>query len=318
MQQATHVGNCITAPAAALRTWLAPICEQTRVPFFSRVQVSAGDTLLLPSGCLYASAAPCDCILAGGHFWHPFSLHAPLRVFELQEALGQKPAVKLPGMQPLFWSVLLHYARYLRQFAGLPLMRQAPAAAGPKHSGNAETSLLARSSAKRKAPDGPRTTTSMDDFTSPPMKQPRQETAQTEGLAGRAAPAPTPWAAAAASGDAAAGARRPSQTPSAQPQPQGQPPPRQASHRPARSEMSAGAPSASGRPKRAAAAGVERLLDRLLASPEGSGDFTGRDACAKERVYDSTQGQVRCVPNACILYLASMHCVWCMARPSQC
>lgn len=224
-----------------------------------RAQLNAGDGLLLPCGTLHALAAPEDAILLAGRFWHPYSLHTPVRIWELQEQLGQKPAAQLPGFRALFWCALLHYAKQLRQFAGLPLLKAIRHEAVPRLSENEDSSLM-RSSQKRKAADGQQQH-AIDDYTSPLLKRARNtahpaanknsiRAAQTASMADATCSNPTLRADELA---AAAEARR-SAVPAAR-------------ARPATSEQFS-TQSFSCRPRRAAAAGVGRLVGLLVEDDE--------------------------------------------------
>lgn len=86
------------ASPAQARTFLGASLAGTQ-----RVELAAGDTLLIPSGWPHAVATPADAIALGGNFLTPLALPTALRVADVEERLGVEAAARFPAWHALLW-----------------------------------------------------------------------------------------------------------------------------------------------------------------------------------------------------------------------
>ena len=86
------------ASPAQARTFLGASLAGTQ-----RVELAAGDTLLIPSGWPHAVATPADAIALGGNFLTPLALPTALRVADVEDRLGVEAAARFPAWHALLW-----------------------------------------------------------------------------------------------------------------------------------------------------------------------------------------------------------------------
>ncbi|KDN44758.1 Clavaminate synthase-like protein [Tilletiaria anomala UBC 951] len=89
--------------------WLGKNLEQ-----LTRVDVFAGDTLLIPSGWIHAVYTPLDTLVVGGNFLHDLGAAMQLRLVEIEnQSLVQRKA-KFPHLKRLLWYVAHNWTGRLK------------------------------------------------------------------------------------------------------------------------------------------------------------------------------------------------------------
>lgn len=102
-----------------------------------RVEVAAGDTLLLPAGWAHAVATPVDCLAFGGELYHCGGLEAHLQAWRVQQLLGVRPWPRFPLFKQLMWRTAQHYASALAT-AARTCERQRSGGDSPSSEGSSE------------------------------------------------------------------------------------------------------------------------------------------------------------------------------------
>ena len=74
-----------------------------------RVDLSEGDTMLIPSGWIHAVWTPEDSLVIGGNFLTRMSFGMQLRVAQVEKATGVARKFRYPHFQKLHWYVALRY-----------------------------------------------------------------------------------------------------------------------------------------------------------------------------------------------------------------
>ena len=81
-----------------------------------RIELSAGDTLIIPGGWIHAVLTPRDSVVFGGNFLHGGStaVNTMLRVARLEDALGVPQEARFPLYRPMLWYATMRYADALQ------------------------------------------------------------------------------------------------------------------------------------------------------------------------------------------------------------
>ena len=81
-----------------------------------RIELSAGDTLIIPGGWIHAVLTPRDSVVFGGNFLHGGStaVNTMLRVARLEDALGVPAEARFPLYRPMLWYATMRYADALQ------------------------------------------------------------------------------------------------------------------------------------------------------------------------------------------------------------
>lgn len=74
-----------------------------------RVDLSEGDTMLIPSGWIHAVWTPEDSLVIGGNYLTRMSFGMQLRVAQVEKATGVARKFRYPHFQKLHWYTALHY-----------------------------------------------------------------------------------------------------------------------------------------------------------------------------------------------------------------
>ncbi|GAB4819180.1 hypothetical protein N2152v2_006226 [Parachlorella kessleri] len=124
VQQLSVAGTPLEAfiqPPTAVRAadllshvFLAPHCEGV-----VRVDLKAGDTLVIPPGWIHAAASTGPSVMVAGNFLLRDSLAVHLEAWRLEEHLGLHPRARYPLFKQLMWYTAAHYAHSLQTIAGL-------------------------------------------------------------------------------------------------------------------------------------------------------------------------------------------------------
>lgn len=100
-----------------------------------RVDLSEGDTMLIPAGWIHAVWTPEDSLVIGGNFLTRLNFGMQLRVAQVEKATGVARKFRYPHFQKLHWYTALHYLdndplpRNVKDLlhAGVTFVRQQPA-----------------------------------------------------------------------------------------------------------------------------------------------------------------------------------------------
>ena len=69
-------------------------------------ELNQGQTMLIPGGWPHAVYTPCDSLVVGGNFLHPFNMRMQLEVWRLENALGVPAKCRFPYFRTLMWHVV--------------------------------------------------------------------------------------------------------------------------------------------------------------------------------------------------------------------
>ncbi|XP_040215239.1 lysine-specific demethylase PHF2 isoform X4 [Rana temporaria] len=71
--------------------------------------VKQGQTLFIPSGWIYATLTPMDCLAFSGHFLHSLSVEMQMRAYEVEKRLKIVSLTQFPNYETACWYVGRHY-----------------------------------------------------------------------------------------------------------------------------------------------------------------------------------------------------------------
>ena len=74
-----------------------------------RVDLSEGDTMLIPAGWIHAVWTPEDSLVIGGNFLTPMHYPLQIRVAQIEKATNVARKFRYPNFQKLLWYAALHY-----------------------------------------------------------------------------------------------------------------------------------------------------------------------------------------------------------------
>ncbi|KAM9325897.1 lysine-specific demethylase PHF2 [Gastrophryne carolinensis] len=86
--------------------------------------VKQGQTLFIPSGWIYATLTPMDCLAFSGHFLHSLSVEMQMRAYEVEKRLKIISLTQFPNYETACWYVGRHY---LEKFKALHKAGKQPA-----------------------------------------------------------------------------------------------------------------------------------------------------------------------------------------------
>ncbi|XP_014807014.1 PREDICTED: lysine-specific demethylase PHF2 [Calidris pugnax] len=87
--------------------------------------VKQGQTLFIPSGWIYATLTPVDCLAFAGHFLHSLSVEMQMRAYEVERRLKIVSLTQFPNFETACWYMGKHL---LETFKGLHKVGQQPPA----------------------------------------------------------------------------------------------------------------------------------------------------------------------------------------------
>uniref|UniRef100_A0A8C3U2T7 Lysine-specific demethylase PHF2 n=1 Tax=Catharus ustulatus TaxID=91951 RepID=A0A8C3U2T7_CATUS len=87
--------------------------------------VKQGQTLFIPSGWIYATLTPVDCLAFAGHFLHSLSMEMQMRAYEVERRLKIVSLTQFPNFETACWYMGKHL---LEKFKGLHKAGQQPPA----------------------------------------------------------------------------------------------------------------------------------------------------------------------------------------------
>ncbi|KAJ7543485.1 hypothetical protein O6H91_09G040100 [Diphasiastrum complanatum] len=83
-----------------------------------KVELTAGDTLLLPGGWPHCVVTPIDSLVIGGNFLTGSNLSLQLEVWQMEERLRVRAKFRFPLYRQLMWHTALHYHKLLEEAVG--------------------------------------------------------------------------------------------------------------------------------------------------------------------------------------------------------
>ncbi|KAJ8610375.1 hypothetical protein CTAYLR_003879 [Chrysophaeum taylorii] len=95
----------------------------------SRIELAAGDTLLLPSGWIHAVATPTDSVVFGGNWLHHLAASRQLEISALEDRLGVSGEARMPFFDATLWFVAVRVAHKLARLRRIAHHENDPAAA---------------------------------------------------------------------------------------------------------------------------------------------------------------------------------------------
>jgi len=73
-----------------------------------KIEINAGDLLLLPSGWIHAVYTPCDSLIIGGNFLNLLSLDNHIKIFEIEREISVPEKFCFPDLNRMLWIIGLY------------------------------------------------------------------------------------------------------------------------------------------------------------------------------------------------------------------
>ncbi|PLW13949.1 hypothetical protein PCANC_13963 [Puccinia coronata f. sp. avenae] len=89
-------------------TWLG---DQVNVVY--KVSLTAGQTMMIPTGWIHAVHTPVDSLVFGGNFLHSLNIPLQLRIHQIENNTKVPKKFRFPFFLPMLWFVACHYLRKL-------------------------------------------------------------------------------------------------------------------------------------------------------------------------------------------------------------
>ncbi|KAH9452531.1 hypothetical protein Pst134EB_016484 [Puccinia striiformis f. sp. tritici] len=106
-------------------TWLG---DQVNVVY--KVSLTAGQTMMIPTGWIHAVHTPVDSLIFGGNFLHSLNIPLQLRIHQIENNTKVPKKFRFPFFLPMLWFVACHYLRKLEGDDTQKQIDQAPSS-GP-------------------------------------------------------------------------------------------------------------------------------------------------------------------------------------------
>ena len=84
---------------------LVQVCYECRL--------SAGETMIIPSGWIHAVFTPVDSMVIGGNFLHGFNIPMQLRIHQIEERTNVPEKFRFPNFSRMMWYAADHYKKEL-------------------------------------------------------------------------------------------------------------------------------------------------------------------------------------------------------------
>ncbi|KDQ12344.1 hypothetical protein BOTBODRAFT_34637 [Botryobasidium botryosum FD-172 SS1] len=97
-------------------TWLGDFADEV-----FKVELSAGNTMIIPTGWIHAVHTPVDTLVFGGNFLHSYNIGTQLRVRDIEIATRVPKKFRFPYFQRLCWYVCERYTRDLKAKEDFPM-----------------------------------------------------------------------------------------------------------------------------------------------------------------------------------------------------
>lgn len=86
----------------------------------TQIELTAGNTMIIPTGWIHAVYTPTDSLVFGGNFLHSLNIQTQLRIYEIEIATKVPRKFRFPQFVKLLWFVARHYNSQLESFKSLP------------------------------------------------------------------------------------------------------------------------------------------------------------------------------------------------------
>ncbi|XP_028044329.1 lysine-specific demethylase phf2-like [Bombyx mandarina] len=85
------------------------------VEWYGTVEVSAGQTLFIPSGWVHAVLTPCDSLVFGGNLLHSYAIEMQLQIYEIEKRVETPTLLRYPLFEAMHWYAGAHLLTMLRR-----------------------------------------------------------------------------------------------------------------------------------------------------------------------------------------------------------
>ncbi|CAB3255032.1 unnamed protein product [Arctia plantaginis] len=85
------------------------------VEWYGTAEVSAGQTLFIPSGWIHAVLTPCDSLVFGGNFLHSYAIEMQLQIYEIERRVETPTMFRYPLFEAMHWYAGAHLLSALRR-----------------------------------------------------------------------------------------------------------------------------------------------------------------------------------------------------------
>ncbi|XP_075987112.1 uncharacterized protein LOC142983852 isoform X2 [Anticarsia gemmatalis] len=85
------------------------------VEWYGTAEVSAGQTLFIPSGWIHAVLTPCDSLVFGGNFLHSYAIEMQLQIYEIERCVETPTMFRYPLFEAMHWYAGAHLLTILRR-----------------------------------------------------------------------------------------------------------------------------------------------------------------------------------------------------------
>ncbi|XP_050555568.1 histone lysine demethylase PHF8 isoform X2 [Spodoptera frugiperda] len=85
------------------------------VEWYGTAEVSAGQTLFIPSGWIHAVLTPCDSLVFGGNFLHSYAIEMQLQIYEIERRVETPTMFRYPLFEAMHWYAGAHLLTMLRR-----------------------------------------------------------------------------------------------------------------------------------------------------------------------------------------------------------
>ncbi|KAJ0171197.1 hypothetical protein K1T71_013396 [Dendrolimus kikuchii] len=85
------------------------------VEWYGTTELSAGQTLFIPSGWIHAVLTPCDSLVFGGNLLHSYAIEMQLQVYEIERRVETPTMLRYPLFEAMHWYAGAHLLTMLRR-----------------------------------------------------------------------------------------------------------------------------------------------------------------------------------------------------------
>nr|XP_049705371.1 histone lysine demethylase PHF8 isoform X2 [Helicoverpa armigera] len=85
------------------------------VEWYGTAEVTASQTLFIPSGWIHAVLTPCDSLVFGGNFLHSYAIEMQLQIYEIERRVETPTMFRYPLFEAMHWYAGAHLLTMLRR-----------------------------------------------------------------------------------------------------------------------------------------------------------------------------------------------------------
>ncbi|XP_050357014.1 lysine-specific demethylase phf2-like isoform X2 [Nymphalis io] len=85
------------------------------VEWYGTAEVSAGETLFIPTGWIHAVYTPCDSLVFGGNLLHSYAIEMQLQIYEIESRVETPLVLRYPLFEALHWHAAAQLLAQLRR-----------------------------------------------------------------------------------------------------------------------------------------------------------------------------------------------------------